>query len=119
MPEEQIGEVFELVDGEVRGQSCLLAFFANDADTDISSEDHADIVAAVADAESLLVGVELDLLSDVGFLRGGAAAADDSTDATSECEEHLLERLHHRLDGESVDDQDLVALVVDVVAELV
>jgi hypothetical protein len=68
--------MFELQDRKVRTESSLFAFFANDTNADIGSQDHAHIVASVSDPEGFLLRIELDAVRDVGLLGWRASTAD-------------------------------------------
>jgi len=54
MPDEEFRQISELHDGEVRGQGSLLAFLANDADSNVCGLDHAHVIAAIANAANAL-----------------------------------------------------------------
>ena len=77
VPDQQLRQIAKLLDGEIRRQTRLATFLANDTDPDIRCLDHGHVVAAVADAARALPGVGADELGDVGFLGGRAAAGDD------------------------------------------
>lgn len=49
MPENQLFQVTELVNGEIRGQSSLHSFLANDTNAHISFQYHANIITSIAD----------------------------------------------------------------------
>lgn len=70
MPAKQLAEVAELENGEVGCQRGLFAFFADDANADVGSLDHADVVATVANAADALASVVADEAGDIGFLGG-------------------------------------------------
>ena len=76
VPHEQLCQVVELLDGEIGCETGLATFLADDADADVGSLNHRDIVAAVTNAAHALLGVLLDKLGDLGFLRGRAPARD-------------------------------------------
>lgn len=111
--------MLELENGEVGRKSSLFSFFSNDSYSYICSEDHANIIASISNAKSLLFGVGLDLLSDVGFLSGRTTTAYNCINSAGKTEEHLLECVGHCVDGLAINNEHLVSLIVDVIAELV
>lgn len=74
MPKHELLEVTELRQAEVSCQACLLSFFADYAQTNVSLLDHCDVVASISNARYLFLGVGLDCLGDHGFLSRAASA---------------------------------------------
>ncbi len=68
----------ELFDGEVRRQTGLPSFFADDTDSDIGRLDHRDIIPAVTNTADPLLCVRPDEFCDVGLLSWGASTGNDS-----------------------------------------
>lgn len=60
VPDEQFDEVAELLDAEIGGERGLAAFLADDTNAYIGGLDHADVVAAVADAADAFLRVRAD-----------------------------------------------------------
>ena len=111
--------MLELEDREVRTKGCLLAFFTNDTDSNISSENHANIIATVSYAESLFLSIELDTVSNEGLLSRRASAGDDRSYLTSQSKEHTFIVFSYSVDRLSVYNEHLISPVVDVVAKVV
>ena len=97
MPEEQINQVLELIDGEIRTEGCLFAFFADDTDTNICCEDHADIVTSIPDTKGFLLSIELDAICHIGLLGWRASTTDDSSDSAGQGKEHTLVVFSHSM----------------------
>ena len=76
VPDEQLGEMVELGDGEIGGEGGLPAFFSHNSNADVGGLDHGDVVATVTNAGDAFVRVGADEEGDVGFLGWGAAAGD-------------------------------------------
>lgn len=68
VPNEELGEVAELFDGEVGSQTCLPTFLTDNTHTNIGGLDHRDIVTTISNAADALLGVSSDELGHVGFL---------------------------------------------------
>ena len=78
VPDEQLGQMMELGDGEVGGERGLSTFFADNADADVGGLNHGNVVAAVANATDAFVGKFSDQVGYVGLLGRGTAAGYDS-----------------------------------------
>ena len=50
MPKNEIPQMAELIDGEVRCQCRLLSFLTYDSEAYVCLLDHSDVIAAIADA---------------------------------------------------------------------
>ncbi len=74
MPDEQFSKEGELQDGEVSGKAGLLALLADNADANISSLYHGDVIAAVTYATDALSGIIANELCNFRFLCWRAAA---------------------------------------------
>lgn len=98
VPEEQVLEVLELRDAEVRGERGLLALLAEDADAHVRLLDHRHVVAAVADRERQRLRFVLHDAHDLRLLRGRAAADHDGRRLLRDPDEDLL-RLRVADDG--------------------
>lgn len=90
---QQLLQVPELADGDVGGTRSLQAFVTRDADSDVRSLDHRDVVRTVADSEQDRLEVLLDKLDDESLLEGRDAAADNGLAHHGEFEERLRELL--------------------------
>jgi len=79
MPQEELGEITELVDGEIGSEGCLLPFFSNNPDaytnqilgkdcfklllkglTDVGSLYHADIITTIPNTTNPFLSVMSD-----------------------------------------------------------
>lgn len=118
MPYEELGEEGELGDGEVGRERSLSTLFADDADTcrstqtvsssqvdarvmrrltNVSSLDHRDVVATVADAAHALLRMCANESSDVGLLRRRAPTSDDGRELRRQLDEVIAEVLDAEL----------------------
>jgi hypothetical protein len=113
VPDEELYEVAELLDGEVGGEGGLPALLSDDSDADVCGLDHADVVAAVADAAHALLGVVADEVGDVGFLRGGAAAGDDGGELDGNGDEFLAVVGEQQGEGFAVDEETGICLAAE------
>lgn len=77
MPDQQLGQIAELLDGEIGSQTRLSALLSNDANTHICCLDHGYIVATITNATCPLLGVGANEFGNVSFLNGRAATGDD------------------------------------------
>ena len=78
MDEEQLVQMLELSDGEIRGASGLHALPASDSDTYMCLADHAAVVRSVADRQRDTRRMSHAHQShDISFLFGRDAASDD------------------------------------------
>jgi hypothetical protein len=69
MMEDKVPEMFELIDSKVRVLRRTHSFFTDDANSDVSLEDHGNIVSSIAHAESCFGRIVfLDHPAEVGFL---------------------------------------------------
>ena len=84
VPDEQLGEMVEVRDGEVSGERGLPPLFADDANADVGGLDHGDVVATVTNAGDAFVCMGADEEGDVSFLGWGTAAGDDSWEEDGE-----------------------------------
>ena len=55
MHEEELAQVPELTDGDIRRSRCLQAFDTTDTNPDMRSLDHADVVGAISYGEEVPV----------------------------------------------------------------
>ena len=87
----------ELRYGEVGGERCLFAFFSDDADADVGSLDHRNVVAAVADTAHTLVGERANEARDLGLLRGRAPTRHDDGELRRDLDELVAEVVEEKL----------------------
>ena len=129
VPDQELGEVAELVDGEIGGERGLTSLLADDADTwergvsrikssekrhhtqlhvheqggtartDIGGLNHRNIVTSVSDAAHSLLGMSADQAGDVGFLRRRTTARDDGRELGRKLDEILAEVFDAELPG--------------------
>jgi hypothetical protein len=52
MDEEESAEELELPDGIIRVASCLVAFLAKDANTNVGLLDHVHVISSITDGQS-------------------------------------------------------------------
>ena len=83
----------ELINREIRRKRCLLALFADDANTNIRRLDHADVVSAVADAANALPREASDQTCNIRLLCGGTTAGDDSRELGRNLDKLVLEEV--------------------------
>ena len=100
--------VRKLCDGKVCSERGLLALFAFDADANVCGQDHAHVVATVADGCCCVARVLLHEADDGSLLCGRAAAADDGGRPLGCHEEVLAEVVEAHLERVSVDDKHSV-----------
>lgn len=105
----------ELRKREICRKRGLLSFFALDSKTDIGLQDHAHIIATVADCRRVKVGILFDVLHDESFLGRGAAAAHDGGRLDGRSEELLAKIVEAHLKGITIDDEDRVLRGVELV----
>ena len=74
VPQHQLVEVFELIDGEVSSERRLLSFFSNDTDANVGLEDHADVISSVTNSGGPLASRGRNLLRDDSLLSGTTSA---------------------------------------------
>lgn len=77
VPQQELGEKAELVDGKVGSQRGLFALLADDPDSDVCSLNHGDVIASVADAADPFLGELSDEAGDVSFLSRRTTACHD------------------------------------------
>mmetsp|Transcript_2771 Transcript_2771/g.8936 ORF Transcript_2771/g.8936 Transcript_2771/m.8936 type:complete len:237 (+) Transcript_2771:1024-1734(+) len=77
VPQEQTRQKGKLSDGKVRRERRLLSLLADNAQADVRSLDHGDVVAAVADCSNLLARRGPQEHHNVGLLGRRAPAAHD------------------------------------------
>ena len=78
MPDEELGQVTELLNGEVSRETSLSSLFANDTNAHVGCLNHRDVIAAISNAAYTLLGVFPNEFGNLGFLRGRAATGDHS-----------------------------------------
>lgn len=76
VPNKQLHQVVELLNREVGCQTCLAAFLAHDADTNVGGLDHRHVISAISYAAHALLCILFDELGDLGLLRRRATAGD-------------------------------------------
>jgi hypothetical protein len=130
VPEEEFGQVGELVDGEIGSEGGLTAFFADDTDacsgggqsalsmrgersehrrkgrTDISSLNHRNIISSISNAANPLLRLLADQTSDIGFLSGRAPAGDDGSELGRELDELVAEMVDAELEKRKGESQE-------------
>jgi hypothetical protein len=93
MPEDEPSQVFEFVNAEVGSKTSLLAFSANDANTNIGLEDHPDVVASISYRASSFASISANLLSDQCFLSWTASTHTNTRCFSCHHKEVLLKNL--------------------------
>lgn len=77
VPYKEFDKMTKLLNGEISRQTSLSTLLAYDSNTDISSLNHGDVVASVADTAHTLLGILANQLGDLGFLVRRATTGDD------------------------------------------
>ena len=98
VPEEEFGEVRELVDREIGCQRSLLALLADNTNADVGCLNHRDIVAAVTDTANRLLCEGADEAGNVGFLCRRATASDDGRELSSEHDKFCAKTVEAKLE---------------------
>lgn len=92
MIEQQWFQKFELSNSVIGAPGGLLAFFSEDSDTAVGSEDHGDIVGTITDGEGRLQRMLITDESDnIRLLLRGYTASKDNVDIIRNVKENLLE----------------------------
>mmetsp|Transcript_39366 Transcript_39366/g.37833 ORF Transcript_39366/g.37833 Transcript_39366/m.37833 type:complete len:293 (-) Transcript_39366:1905-2783(-) len=114
VPQDEAGEVGELVDAEVAGQGGLLPLLPHDPDAAVRLLDHPHIVPAISHRRRPLLGEEVDLSHDQGLLGGAAPTHADARRLRRHAEELLLQfrGAQNDLQRRPVDHQQGIRLVL-------
>lgn len=84
MPDEQFRQMAELFDGEIRCETGLSTFFANNTHAHIGGLNHGDIIATIANAADSLLGVLSDKLGNFRFLGWRATTGNNGGEKDSD-----------------------------------
>ena len=89
MPQDELSQLAELLEREVRGEGGLHTFFTLNSNANVRLEDHTNIIASISDTGNpFSIGVVLECLADISLLSWGA-----STNTDTRCLDGLVEEL--------------------------
>lgn len=106
MPQDKFSKLAKFFQRKIRSKSSLQTFFTFDTNSNISFNDHSNIVSTITDAcDSFSSSIMFKLLCHFGLLRGGASADTNTRSLNGDGEECIRSLLvvENHIQGFSID----------------